>query len=332
MVKSVRQSNIELLRIIAMIFIVVGHVVLHGTHNQFPGSDIIKSITITGVNLFVMISGYFSIRLSFKSFLNIVGTVIFYNFLSIILCVLIFNQLFPIAKIIGAFFPMSLSGSYWFVSCYLMLMVLSPAINIVLENASNLQYMGILAVVAYISCVSGWIFRNPINDFGYSTFNMSFIYLIGHGIRRFRLKDRMKPYFWISLYIVCTVCIFLMHYISDSRVFNYNNPLIIVSAVSLFCYIQNLEFRSRSINWIAACMFPVYLIQDGYFGQRIYSLLYDKGVEYSFGGGYYAIIAGYFIILFLTAIIVERLRMKIMNKPIIAFSDKADRFVEFLKK
>lgn len=45
MAKSVRQSNIEVLRIIAMIFIVIGHIVFHGTHNSIVGSTIFKTIT-----------------------------------------------------------------------------------------------------------------------------------------------------------------------------------------------------------------------------------------------------------------------------------------------
>lgn len=330
MVKSVRQSNIELLRIIAMTFIVIGHIVFHGTHNSIGGSVIIKTITATGVDLFVMISGYFGIKLSFRSFLNILGIVLFYSFLSMILCALIFKQSFAIMEVVRAFFPMSL-GTYWFVSCYMMLMLLSPAINIVLEKTSNLQYLVILSVIAYMLCVSGWIFGKS-NCHGYSTFNMIFIYFIGHGIRRFNLHKYLKKYIWLVLYIIWTILLNVMFFYVHERTLTNNSPVLIIAAILLFCFVLNFKFQNNSINRIAVCMFPVFLIQDGYVGQKLYGILYEKGLEYSFTGGYYAIIAGYFILLFLTAIIVEHLRMKIMNKPIIALSDfvsdKVGRIVE----
>ena len=64
--QSVRQSNLELLRIVAMFFIVVGHVFWHGFHQEASLHVPVRSVVIIGVNLFVLISGYFGINLRFK--------------------------------------------------------------------------------------------------------------------------------------------------------------------------------------------------------------------------------------------------------------------------
>ena len=58
-----RNSNIELLRIIAMMFIVIWHISVHAQKGELPSHNYIISITITGVNLFLLITGYFGIRL-----------------------------------------------------------------------------------------------------------------------------------------------------------------------------------------------------------------------------------------------------------------------------
>lgn len=328
--KVERKSNIEFLRIIAMTFIVIGHIVLHGTHNSVCGSSFIRSITTTGVDLFVMISGYFCIRLSPKSLFNIIGTVLFYSIINILLCMLIFKQSLAIKEVIGVCLPMSLYGTYWFVSCYLMLMLLSPAINIVLEKTSNRRFLGILAIVAYISCVSGWLFRNPINDTGFTTFNMVFIYLLGHGIRRFNLSKRSNSYIWLALYIFCTFILNVLLLVLGGQTLHYNSPILILASVSLFCVVLNFNFFSKTINAIALCMFPVYLIQDGYFGQHFYDILYDKGVEYHFGGIYFCYIIIYFVTLFAVSYIMEYLRKRIMTKPVrklsVFFSNQCTSF------
>ena len=70
-----RQVNFELLRILCMYMIVIGHCLFHGrvtaklgygTVNYFL-SYLIQSFSVVHVNCFVMIGGYFVIDRSFKS-------------------------------------------------------------------------------------------------------------------------------------------------------------------------------------------------------------------------------------------------------------------------
>ena len=70
-----RQANFELLRILCMYMIVVGHCLFHGrvtaklgygTTNYFL-SYLIQSFSVVHVNCFVMLAGYFSIDREFKA-------------------------------------------------------------------------------------------------------------------------------------------------------------------------------------------------------------------------------------------------------------------------
>ena len=63
-----RQSNIEFLRVIAMIFIVLWHVSIHAQKGELPTHNYIGAVTTTGVNLFLLITGYFSLKLRWNSF------------------------------------------------------------------------------------------------------------------------------------------------------------------------------------------------------------------------------------------------------------------------
>ena len=82
-----RQSNFELIRIVAMLFIVLWHVVIHGTQNNMEGGLYIKAVTGVGVSLYVLLSGYFNIRLTCRSFLNLFSVVLFYSLLGFLVAV-----------------------------------------------------------------------------------------------------------------------------------------------------------------------------------------------------------------------------------------------------
>ncbi len=300
-----------------MIFIVLLHIVVHITGDVMPGANMIKSVTIIGVDLFVMISGYFNIRLSFKSFFVLISVVLFYSVLSWISAYLVFDRPLNLGDIKNIFLPISVYGNYWFVSCYLMLMLLSPAINVFLKNSSIVMYLGVLLVMAYISCVSGWLFNSKINVNGYTTFNMIFMYMLGYCIHRFKFNEKFKSYIWILLYIVFTACIYFMTYIAPGRVFKYNNPIIILSTISLFCFFTSLHFSNKAVNVIASCMFPVYLIQEGFWGVLVYqylksNVLLSNPLELKC----YGVLFGYAVCLFILALIIEPIRKLIMTKPI----------------
>lgn len=94
-----RQSNMELLRIISMLFILL----LHSNHMgiaeiyNLPNRTeaymrfFIEVISIIGVNCFILISGYFRIKLKIKNFCSLVFHIYFFAVLSIIIYGLIHN-------------------------------------------------------------------------------------------------------------------------------------------------------------------------------------------------------------------------------------------------
>ena len=86
--KKNRDSNIELLRIILMLFIVMHHIISSVIAPGFSskGFACIDVIFHTAVIIFVLISGYFGIKLRIKSTykFNITSNILFFivNFIS----------------------------------------------------------------------------------------------------------------------------------------------------------------------------------------------------------------------------------------------------------
>ena len=131
-----RQSNIELLRIIAMIMIAFHHFACHGNFDwQSVGATIphlwynfIVMGGKIGVDIFILISGYFLINsngsvFNFKRILKFWGQVFFYSIgIYIVFCAVGVSD-FGIKSLIKSLFPITFS-SWWFASTYFVLYII----------------------------------------------------------------------------------------------------------------------------------------------------------------------------------------------------------------
>lgn len=159
--KAQRNSNLELLRIIAMIAIIAYHFYTQTEIFTTPvnaGSHWIAmflgSFGRTGVNLFVMIGAWFLVDLPFKSmrFIRLYSTCFLYTVL-ITGAVLIAGHSsgddMAFKEVLRSFTPFS-SSPLWFVSDYLFLLLLTPFLNTLILALPLEKYkilVGIIVVV-----------------------------------------------------------------------------------------------------------------------------------------------------------------------------------------
>ena len=331
---STRASNIELLRIVAMAFIVIGHIILHVTNNKMPGSSAIYSVCVIGVNLFVLISGFFKIKFRFRSFLNLIAISLFYSLLSLFLDCLIFKHPINGSDVASTIFQISNNKMYWFVGCYLQLMLLSPFINLLLEKANCIRYCGLLGVLLYLSCVSGWLFNDSINMHGYTTFHMIMIYVIGAGIAKYDICKMLSSRLWVVLFVAATLVIYFMQEYMPGRATRYNNPIIIASAIAFFSIFVKMKFSSQIVNRIASCVLPVYLLQEGFLGVSVYKVLQIMEIGIFGVGGDKSICISivYIICLFLFPMLLEPVRQFLMKRPIDYLAQKAESIAFYFKE
>ena len=329
MTTKTRNSNFELLRIIAITFIVIWHISIHAQKGELASHNYILAITITGVNLFVLISGYFGIKLSWRSLLTFVSTIAYYNIITIILKWGITGTPPDIDSIKFLLEPIK-ESRWWFINCYFNLMLLSPIINIALNKCTERQLKYFLGVLLFISCISGFCFRNSINLNGYNTFQFVTMYVLGNAIHKFELPARFSTKYFSAIYLTTVLCIFISSFILIPGSRFYNNPLVIISAVCFFCIIAKMNFYNRTINHIATFTFPVYLFQDSIVGSIAYDYLYDKGKILEFEGFYYyTIICTYILALLCSTFIFEHIRRGLFKRPINSTSTFLDKRLNF---
>lgn len=132
-----RDLNIELLRVICMVFVVLFHVNLNVILRNPDTSDFLNYCAIAGnalvavaVDCFVLISGYFGIKWKPRSFLGLFFQIEFYSVVVLTLAILFFGYNFTIPSGLLPFNPEGL----WFVPVYTFLYLISPLLNQVIES------------------------------------------------------------------------------------------------------------------------------------------------------------------------------------------------------
>ena len=150
-----RERQFEVMRTIAMFFIVIYHILTHGVgrdvfFNAYSPvsmtnilfSDFLLVFCSISVNLYVMVSGYFLADLNFKMsrIVRIWVQTCFYS--SVITIIMMSLGLFPfnIVSIGKSFFPLS-TDAYWFVTQFIGLMILSPLLMMLIKQLSYKQFV-----------------------------------------------------------------------------------------------------------------------------------------------------------------------------------------------
>lgn len=217
MARKERQSNIELLRIIAMMLIVIHHFIVHGVFAntdtfggvigtvKVPFKDVTSNIIgqmiagggKIGVDLFIIITGYFMCKSlvtpkkQFKKLNSLHNQVWFYT-----LGILAITIIFHLMKISGGIFirsilPISFSA-YWFITDYFVLYLVSPFINRMLAQFDQKTYRWFLIIMGAFAIIFPTFLRGSFVDTANNLVLFIFCYVFGAYIRNFEISYKMS--------------------------------------------------------------------------------------------------------------------------------------------
>lgn len=278
-----RNSNIEILRFVLMAFIFLWHIILHGY--DFMGtcsSD--SNLTILSfccalfspaVYCFMLISGWYGIKFSLKKYAHLAFMAIVCFCLSIIIRHF-WGGIRP-AIIIEFIFPISCSF-WWFLTCYVMVFLIAPFINLgfeQLESKMIKQIIGIMTIIE-VACLF-----NLIPNMGSTFYGLLYIYFLGRYLKRFNVSFSTVKLGLI--YILSLIVLWNMVYwgydiaINGSKLsfilLSYNNPCIIMMAICIFFLFQKIRptYNSKT-NAFLSDVLAIYLVTEG-IGQPLYQYL-----------------------------------------------------------
>jgi surface polysaccharide O-acyltransferase-like enzyme len=268
-----RSSNFELLRIVSILFILLMHTYSQG-HGSTPFSFtnnvlgyLICEIGNTGVSCFILIAGYFGVKFKMYRFVQLCLLTTFY-----ILIVYFFNKGFVCnLKFVKLFLVVPMYGN-WFISCYLILMLMSKYINQVCDSLSQKDFIGMLLISFVLFNLLPTIFstgnKTVITGGGKCLLYFIYIYMIGRYIRLYG-PDHVSPkksVLGIALMVLIMFVLELSVSMYTHRQFHVLSRdcsfFILIEAVLFFYLFKSFRVQSKCINYLASSVLAVFLL-DG---------------------------------------------------------------------
>lgn len=289
-----RMANLELLRCVAMMMVVVLHYLGKGgllpdLTGESMGSAgmaawLMESFCIVAVNVYMFISGYFLCVSHFK----------LSRLITLWLQLWLYSVTFGVlGALTGAvtettvdthyfltlFFPVSM-GHYWFMTAYVFLYLLLPFVGTAVKKMTKQQMQLAVGILLLVFCVLKSVlpFRLEMDAKGYDCLWYLCVFVAAAYIRRFGLPLLEKRGRGLLLYIVCCLLAFggiltlrevYLRTGSLGRVvgmcLEYNHILPFLAAVGLFavfCRLRVNEKISHVINKIAPYTLGVYLLHE----------------------------------------------------------------------
>lgn len=276
-----RDSRIELLRILGMLMIIQSHFFIYG---DWKGTQIISPERIVrllaldglgpaGAIIFFIITGYFAnLSLDFQSDLRKAKRKAFSTWkktfaYSIVITIILISigTSVKLKELVMAVLPFIL-GEYWFITCYILLVIFSPFINILLSNLTNqqLKFLNIFLILTQFlmlannSCVSSFI----LSISGY---------VIGATIkiRKSEFKNVNARNYIILILLVYTLELFSIYFsrflgarFEHSAHFTEDVPAYIIAVCIFVLFLKLPPFHSRIVNLLALGSFAAYLITE----------------------------------------------------------------------
>lgn len=336
-----RNSSIELYRIVATFAVLIVH--FNGWFvGDWPlpeydisnptlfrtGQLVFEALSIICVNMFVIISGYFGIKLKLSS---IIKLCIYLALIYVPLYLIRFvsTDEFILSDFLEKCFVISYAG--YFIQCYFMLMILSPVLNAFIEKYGKKSLKWVLlfwGLEFWFGCIM------DVEELGYnhgfSVIHFVLMYMIARCIRLYEDDvKKIKQWIWVLGYLVSTSVIILSHIVGIKWCWDYSNPIVVFSSVCTFLPFLYVTYYNKVINWIASGTLAVYII---HVTNRIQSVLetVDRSLlETKSYPMYLFLIMLVILVVFMTSVIYGIICNLISNRVIKGIDKKPNAIMSF---
>lgn len=199
-----RLSNYELLRIVAILLISLMHGISSAYGSHFAVNSIAhvstNAVGNMGVTLFVLISGYFGIRLRASKAWQLWSTMFFYSLLLFAAQCYLHEVPSPqedgkeFLKLLNVALTPATSNTWWFCTSYLIVLLLSPFLNKICDSISQRQFQYLLAVLLAVYSLSPTFLMHSLSGSpnGKCTENMILVYFLGRYIALYGIPEVIR--------------------------------------------------------------------------------------------------------------------------------------------
>ncbi|MGM9947565.1 acyltransferase family protein [Floccifex sp.] len=340
---SIRNSNLELYRIVVMLLIVAHHFVVNSglLDVMYEHTLSVNSIFLflfgawgkTGINCFMLITGYFMCKsnITLRKYVKMISEVLFYNiFISLLFLVFGIGSIKDVLE--GLLIVRKVDSSN-FIACFLVFYLFIPFLNILLQNINQKQHQYLIGLLAFLYVFLGTMPKFSVVMNYVSWF--SFLYIVAAYVRLYSINNRKWGY-WTTLFILFAImsviiCLILgdkfdkqiaYRFVSDSNTF-----LAFAIGFCSFMFFKDLKInKSGLINTIGGSTFGVLCIHANSDTMRKWLW----GTILNVKGAYYLSIERLILFsiisvlgVFIICIIIEIIRQKLVENRILSWIEKS---------
>lgn len=266
-----RNSSVEIYRIIATFLVLIVH--FNGWLADMPekfttfsvftvSQTFIEAFSCICVNCFLVITGWYGLKLKFKHLWTIYSVIVFI-YVPFYLATCFYHHTFSINQFLMNF--IAIGRESYYIQCYLMLVFLSPVLNSFIKHFGRNILIWTLTFWIIEVCLD-WILSNKCLGFakGYGLTHFILLYFIGQtaSIYKKEINKYLKDIYCIFIIIVGILLIGLLYIcgLSMKDAFAYSNPINIIMAFMLFFIFERKTYHSKIINWIGSSTLAVYIL------------------------------------------------------------------------
>lgn len=282
-----RDSNIELLRLIAMLLVMLVHasflsigiptvIDAHAAPITTLNRFLLEAISIICVNVFIIISGWYGTKWNSNKMSSLVFQAYFYSTIIFIFMAIAFNKKMLNSSDIKHLLLLN-SNDYWFIKSYLIFFILSPVLNAFIETVSEKKQRNCIIAFFCFQTIFGWLSIDGASEFegGYSALFFIGLYLTTRYLRvtwpvlleKITLKQSITIF--VTAVLFQTILAYLLTWkgvLIVGRLFTYTNPIVIIQAFSLvICFSKIHPFHNKAINTLASSCLAVYLFHGNFY-------------------------------------------------------------------
>ena len=345
-----RDSNLELFRIITMLFIVAHHYVVNSGLTAADGPIAVSptsphSIFLLlfgawgkiGINCFVMITGYFMCKsnITAKKFTKLLCEVMFYRIVLFLIFLLTGYEDFSVNVFVKTIVPI-VSIKYKFDDCYMIFFLFIPFLNVLIRHISERTHFFLILLSCFTYVLFGTL---KIEPFG---LNMNYVswFMVLYVIASY---ISLYPKKWLNNTKICGILLLLFVLMSAASVvccaylgkrFNMfipfyfvtdsNTFLAVAVGVFAFLFFKNLRIPyNKFINTVAASTFGVLLIHANSDTMRRWLWNDTLDIVGHYGDELMPLYAlGCVIGIFTICSVIDIIRINLLEKPFFKWWDK----------
>ena len=345
-----RETNLELLRIVAMLMVISLHYLDKGNAlaeigKILPGdgnftNEILawcfEVLSYGAVNLYIMISGYFMInsRARMEKPFKMVVQVLFYS-IGIFLIFLVMGKLPDYATETfykHMFFTPVAASHYWFASSYIFFYLTAPFLAVGIRKLNKTQHLGIVIITMLLfSRLWKTILPQtaPLDDKGYGILWFITLFVLASYIRRFVPVKKSRRLLYFGIYLLASALTLASFFVVNlifvktgrfevfiKVLLEYNSPTIIVASTALFLFFRTISvpegFLSKAVLFISPLTFGIYLLHEQFLLRSLWTDLWK--VEEAFVKPWFVLhYIGVVLAVFIIGAIVEWIRKTLFD-------------------